>query len=162
MRGGAPVAYQGEPGAYGEEAALGYFGERAVSPLPLPTFSTVCEAVADGRAAAAVLPLENSLAGTVGEALDALVRARLSVVGEVLLTVRHQLLAVPGATLDEIERVASHRQALAQCERFLSRHAWHLIVADDTAGAARELAASGERATAVIASQRAAERYGLD
>lgn len=132
-----------------------------MTPLPLPTFSAVCAAVADGRATAAVLPLENSLAGTVGEALDALVRARLSVVGEVLLTVRHQLLAAPGANLDEIERVASHRQALAQCERFLAAHAWQLTIAEDTAGAARELASSGERGTAVIASERAAERYGL-
>ena len=161
MARGAPVAYQGEPGAYSEEAALGYFDEGSVTPLPMPTFSAVCGAVADGRAVAAVVPLENSLAGTVGEALDALVRTDLTVVGEVLLAVRHNLLAAPGGTLEGIRRVASHRQALAQCERFLARYEWEPVVAEDTAGAARELAASGDRETAVIASERAASRYGL-
>jgi prephenate dehydratase len=156
------VAYQGEPGAYGEEAALGYFGEQQVVPLPLPTFSAVCSAVLDGKAAAAVLPLENSLAGTVGEAVDALMRADLRVIGELLLPVRHQLLALRGVRLDEIERVASHRQALAQCEAFLSSRSWQVVIADDTAGAARQLAEAGDRRAAVIASERAAAQYGLE
>jgi prephenate dehydratase len=133
----------------------------AVEPMPLPTFSAVARAVAEGRAAAALLPLENSMAGTVGESVDALLRTRLPVVGEVLLPVRHQLLGVPGATLDEVRCVASHRQALAQCERYLDRAGWTVVIAEDTAGAARALAESRDPSRAVVASARAAERYGL-
>lgn len=155
------IAYQGEPGAYSEEAALGFFGDGAVTPLPLPTFSAACAAVVEGRAAAAMLPLENSVAGTVGEALDALVRARLAVVGEALLPIRHALLGIPGATLAGIRSVASHPQALAQAERYLSQHGWEVVVADDTAGAARRLAAMRDPSRGVVASERAAERYGL-
>ena len=140
---------------------LGYFGDGTVAPLPLPTFSAVCAAVVDGRATAAVLPLENSLAGTVGEAVDALMRTRLRVLGEALLPVRHALLGVAGAVLEDVRVVASHRQALAQTEGYLARHAWDLVIADDTAGAARQLATSGDRTRAVVASERAAQRYGL-
>jgi len=156
------VAYQGEPGAFGEEAIVGYFGADAVEPIPMTTFAAVCAAVEGGSVDAGVLPLENSLAGTVGDALDALADGDLRVVGELLLPVRHQLLVVPGAALGSIRRVTSHWQALAQCERFLTRHAWELVPAADTAGAARELASSGDRSTAAIASARAAERYGLE
>jgi prephenate dehydratase len=156
------VAYQGEPGAYGEEAVIGHFGADGVEPLPLPTFSAVCSAVASGSAAAALLPIENSIAGSVGEAVDALIRSHLSVVGEVLLPVRHQLLALPGVAGSEVRSVASHRQALAQCEAYLARGGWTVVVAEDTAGAARELSESGDRSRAVIASVRAAERYGLE
>lgn len=129
--------------------------------VPLPTFTAVCAAVADGRAAGAVLPLENSLAGTVGEAVDALLGTDLVVAAELLLPVRHQLLGAPGASLDAIRRVTSQRQALAQSEPFLARHGWELVVADDTAAAARRLAESGDRTTAVVASEPAARRYGL-
>lgn len=155
------IAYQGEPGAYSEEAALGFFGDGAVTPLPFPTFSAACAAVVEGRAAAAMLPLENSVAGTVGEAVDALVRARLAVVGEALLPVRHALLGTPGASLGGIRSVASHPQALAQAERYLAEHGWDVVVAHDTAGAARQLAADADPSRAVVASERAAERYGL-
>lgn len=156
------VAYQGEPGAYGEEAVIGYFGADGVEPLPLPTFSAVCAAASSRAAAAALLPIENSIAGSVGEAVDALIRSHLSVVGEVLLPVRHQLLVVSGVARSEVRSVASHRQALAQCEDYLARAGWTVVVAEDTAGAARELASSGDRTRAVIASGRAAERYGLE
>jgi prephenate dehydratase len=155
------VAYQGEPGAFGEEAVIGWFGE-GVEPRPMPTFSAVCAAVEAGRTDAGVLPLENSLAGTVGDALDALAGGSLQVVGEVLLPVRHQLCALPGVGLDDIGRVSSHWQALAQCERFLARRGWQVVPAADTAGAARELVAAGDRTAAAIASRAAAERYGLD
>ena len=136
------VAYQGEPGAFGEEAVIGWFGTN-VTPMPVPTFSAVCTAVESGAVDAGVLPLENSLAGTVGDALDALAGGSLRVVGEVLLPIRHQLLGLRGTELKAIERVSSHWQALAQCERFLSQHPWQVIPAADTAGAARVLAASG-------------------
>ena len=155
------IAYQGEPGAFGEEAVIGYFGD-AVKPLPMPTFSAVCTAVEEGSADAGVLPLENSLAGTVGDALDALADGSLLVIGELLLPIRHQLLALPRVALEEIERVSSHWQALAQCERFLASRDWQLVAAADTAGAARELSERGDRRAAAIASARAAEQYGLD
>lgn len=155
------VAYQGEPGAFGEEAVIGFFGTDAV-PVPVATFSAVCAAVQDGTTEAGVLPLENSLAGTVGDALDALAVGTLRVVGEVLLPIRHQLLALPGVGLEDVERVSSHWQALAQCERYLDGHRWQAVPAADTAGAARELASSGDRRAAAIASRAAAERYGLE
>jgi prephenate dehydratase len=154
------VAYQGEPGAFGEEAVIGWFGADAV-PVPMPTFSAVCAAVEGGKADAGVLPLENSLAGTVGDALDALAVGTLRVVGEVLLPIRHQLLALPGVGLQDVERVSSHWQALAQCERYLEARGWQIVPAADTAGAARELASVRDRRGAVIASRAAAERYGL-
>jgi prephenate dehydratase len=155
------VAYQGEPGAFGEEAVIGWFGADAV-PVPVPTFSAVCAAVEGRSADAGVLPLENSLAGTVGDALDALAVGTLRVVGEVLLPIRHQLLALPGVDLGDVERVSSHWQALAQCERYLDARGWQIVPAADTAGAARELASVGDRRTAAIASRAAAERYGLE
>jgi prephenate dehydratase len=155
------VAYQGEPGAFGEEAAMGWFGPGA-TPKQMPTFSTVCAAVESGEADAGVLPLENSLAGTVGDALDALAAGSLRVVGEIMLPIRHQLLALPGVELPAIRRVSSHWQALAQCDRYLAGRGWQVVPAADTAGAARELAASDDRAAAVIASRAAAERYQLE
>lgn len=155
------VAYQGEPGAFGEEAVAAYFGEAAI-PAPMATFSAVCAAVESGAADAGVLPLENSLAGTVGDALDALASGTLRVIGELLLPIRHQLLVLPGVDLSEVERVSSHWQALAQCDRYLTEHGWRVVVAADTAGAARQLAEGGERHTAAIASERAAKRYGLE
>lgn len=156
------IGYQGEPGAYGEEAVIGYFGDAGIEPVPMPTFSAVCAAVEDGTLDGAVLPLENSIAGTVGDALDALARGALRVVGELLLPVRHQLLVMPGASLEGVRRVASHWQALGQCERFLAARAWAVVAAADTAGAARDLAAGGWTDMAVVASERAASRYGLE
>ena len=155
------VAYQGEPGAFGEEAVIAYFGD-GVAPAPMPTFSAVCAAVESGAADAGVLPLENSLAGTVGDALDALANGSLRVVGELLLPIRHHLLVLPGVALEDVERVSSHWQALAQCERFLAGRGWQVVPAADTAGAARQLAEDADRLASAIASSRAADRYGLE
>lgn len=155
------VAFQGEPGAYGHEAIARYFGPEPAEAIPMPTFSAVCDAVATGSAHAGVLPLENSLAGTVGDALDALAAGSLMVVGEVLQPIHHRLLVLPGATLADVEQVTSHWQALSQCDRFLSGHSWALVPTADTAGAARQLASSGDPHVAAIASERAASLYGL-
>ena len=155
------VAYQGEPGAFGEEAIIGWFGDGA-TPIPMPTFSAVCAAVESGATGAGVLPLENSVAGTVGDALDALAAGSLRVVGEVVLPIRHQLLVLPGVALEEVRTVSSHWQALAQCDRFLAGRGWKVVPAADTAGAARELAASGDLSSAAIASRAASDRYGLE
>ena len=155
------VAFQGEPGAYGEEAVLRYFGATPVEPVAMPTFSAVCDSVASAATDAGVLPLENSLAGTVGDALDVLATGPLTVVGEILQRIRHHLLVIPGVDLSDVERVTSHWQALSQCDRFLSSHGWQLVPAADTAGAARQLSADGDPHVAAIASERAAKLYGL-
>jgi prephenate dehydratase len=161
--GGSPlrVAFQGEAGAYGEEAILGYFGPHEALPVPAATFGAAARLVQEETASAALLPLESSRAGTVGEAVDVLIAGKLRVRAELLLPVRHQLLALPGVQLSEIERVASHPQALAQCDALLTEHGWQPVPGGDTAGAARSLAESGDRRTAVIASAHAAARYGL-
>lgn len=156
------VAFQGEAGAYGEEAILGYFGAEEALPVGAATFGAAARLVEAGNAAAAMLPIESSRAGTVGDAVDVLIAGSLRVRGELLLPVRHQLLALPGVEVGEIERVASHPQALAQCDALLTEHGWQPIPGGDTASAARSLAESGDRRTAVIASVHAAARYGLE
>jgi prephenate dehydratase len=155
------VAFQGEAGAYGEEAILGYFGPDGALPVGAATFGAAARLVEEGAAAAAMLPIESSRAGTVGEAVDVLIAGSLRIRGELLLPVRHQLLALRGVQLGEIERVASHPQALAQCDALLTEHGWRPIPGGDTASAARSLAEGGDRRTAVIASVHAAARYGL-
>ena len=153
------VAFQGVPGAYGELAAL-----RAVedaSPVGYPTFHAVLEAVSSGDANIGVIPVENSLAGTVYQALDLLPQTDLHITGEIIVRVKHQLLALPGVRLEAVKRVYSHPQALAQCDLFLAQRGLIPVPAFDTAGAAQELRMRGALDEAVIASERAAELYGL-
>jgi len=156
------VAYQGEPGAYSDAATTALFGDPGVQAVPCATFVEVFDALEAGRVDAAVVPVENSYAGDVGEVYDLLRRGAAGIRLELELPIRHCLLAVPGAALDEVEVVRSHPQALGQCREFLRRRAWRVEPAHDTAGAARRLAEEGSRRVAVIASDRAAHRYGLD
>lgn len=161
MIGSPRVAFQGELGAFSEEAVLEFFGGRAV-PLPRRGFKDLGAAVLSGEAEYGMLPIENSLAGSVLPAHDVLLSSDLHVVGEVIRPIRHCLLAVPGATLEGLRRVLSHPVALAQCTRFLERHAAiEALAVYDTAGAAREVAERGDSAVAAIAGRSAAERYGL-
>lgn len=155
------VAFQGEPGAYSEAAVLSHFGPRA-APLACATFDELFAAVADGRAAYGMAPVENSLAGTIRETWDLLVANDLPIVAEVRLTVRHCLLAPKGRALADVREAISHPQALAQSgpwlrERGIVPLAWY-----DTAGAAREIAERPLAGRAAIASARAAAIYGLD
>ena len=155
------VVYQGEPGAYSEEAAAGFFGE-GVRAKGLPWFGDVFEALAAGGADYAVLPIENSSTGSIRQVYDLLAQYDFSLVGEWQVKVEHCLAALPGVTLEEIETVYSHEQGLQQCDRFLdSRRSWTRVPTLDTAGSAKQVAASGDRTAAAICSKRAAKLYGL-
>lgn len=155
------VAFQGEPGAYSEQAVRQQFGAE-VKTIPCRSFTEIIEAVHNGRSTLGMLPVENSLAGTVVPAYDLLVDHDLRVQAEVILRVHHCLLALPGTQLAGVKRVKSHYQALAQCEKTLKRMGLEAVTYYDTAGAARDLAAAPEAETAVIASDLAATTYGLD
>jgi prephenate dehydratase len=154
------VAFQGEPGAYSELAALDYFGAETPT-LPCASFEVVFEAVSAGKSAFGLVPVENSLAGSIHRNYDLLLRNQLAIVGEYHLRVSHCLMALPGVALEDIERVHSHPQALAQCEASLRRLDLEPVVEADTAGSARLLLARGDRQAAALASRRAAQVYGL-
>jgi prephenate dehydratase len=154
------IAFQGEHGAFSEEAALQLLGP-AITPVPRPTFDSAFRAIEEGAADALLAPVENSLAGSVVRVYDLLLTSKLGIVAETILPIQHRLIACPGATLDSIRSVASHPMALAQCERFFVAHP-HLkrLPAEDTAGSVRELLARGDNSAAAIAGRRAAEHYG--
>lgn len=154
------VAFQGEHGAYSEEAIRQQFGA-AVETLPCRTFDNIFDAVENGQATLGAVPVENSLAGSINKAYDLLLDHDFRVHEEILLRVRHNLLTLPG-NADKIEQVRSHPQALAQCEGFLNRHGYTAIPWYDTAGSAKELAEHPEPNVGVIASALAAEIYGLE
>ncbi|MCO6453462.1 MAG: prephenate dehydratase [Caldilineales bacterium] len=155
------VAFQGEHGAFSEEASRQHFG-REIETLPCHAFEDIFAAVDQGNAEFGAVPVENSVAGSINKAYDLLLDHDLKVWGEILLRVRHNLLALPGTTLESITTVRSHPQALAQCERYINRHGWQAVPWYDTAGSAKELAAEPAEGVAVIASRLAAEIYGLD
>jgi prephenate dehydratase len=155
------VAFQGEHGAFSEEAIRQHFGE-GVATLPCRSFEDIFAAVDEGRAVYGAVPVENSVAGSINKAYDLLLEHDLKVWGEIFLRVRHNLLAPPGTRLEDIQEVRSHPQALAQCERFLNRHGWRAKPWYDTAGSAKDLAEHPEPGVAVIASRLAAQIYNLD
>ena len=152
------VAYAGEPGAFGEQAARTL---PDAEPLPCPSFAAVFAAVADGVAERGVVPLHNSRAGMVEEVVRLLAKSPLQVADRIPLRVRQSLLALPGTRLEDLRRVASHPQALAQCSQFLQAHPWELVPRGTTSGAARQLAEEHDRVCAVVASAAAAGIYGL-
>lgn len=154
------VAYQGEPGAYSEQAIRLHFGSK-VATLPCRGFADIFDAIHDKRADHGMLPVENSLAGTVIPAYDQLVDHDLRIQAEVILKIEHCLIAVPGQSLADIRQARSHPQALAQCAQSLKRLGIEPVSHYDTAGAARDLAKEPVRGTAAIASALAAETYGL-
>lgn len=154
------VAFQGERGAFSEEAAVKLLGEN-IQLVPRPTFEALFSAVNDGLADCILAPIENSLAGSVHRSYDLLLESRLRILGEVVICIVHNLIGPPGATLEGIAAVESHPVALAQCERFFSAHPGiKRIATEDTAGSVREVVGAGNPARAAIASKRAAEIYG--
>lgn len=155
------VAFQGEHGAYSEQAARQHFGSEIVT-LPCASFEAIFAALESGEADFGVLPVENSLAGSINRAYDLLLEHDLRAWGEILLRVRHNLLAPAGTNLAELHTVRSHPQALAQCEHWLNQRGLKAVTWYDTAGSAKELAANPEPGVAAIASALAAETYGLE
>ncbi len=153
------IAIQGEPGAFSHEAALKLVPGAEIVPCAL---SAEVFAVLDaGAADAAAIPIENSLAGSVLEHFDLLLKHDVKVVEETLLRIRHNLIAMPGASIGEIARVFSHPVALAQCRRFLAAHpAMKAIAFYDTAGSVKQLMELRDRNAAAIASEAAAATYG--
>lgn len=155
------IAFQGEKGAYSEEAIHQSFGPE-VTTLTCHGLEGIFEAVETGQAELGVLPVENSTAGSIYQAYDLLLNHDLRVCGEIIFRVRHALLAVPGTTPEAIRRVRSHPQALAQSERYLADRGWQPESAYDTAGSARDLAAAPQPDVAAIASRLAGKLYGLE
>jgi prephenate dehydratase len=153
------IAIQGEFGSFSHEAALKLIPEGVVVPCALS--ADVFAALDSGAVEAAVIPIENSLAGSVLEHFDLLLTHDVRVVRETLLRIRHNLIALPGVEIGEVERVYSHPVALAQCRRFLAAHpAMKALAAYDTAGSVKQLVEQQDRHTAAIASEAAAHHYG--
>jgi len=155
------AAFQGEAGAYSELAALEYFSYDT-STLPCHSFDEVFAAVQQSQCTHGMIPIENSLAGSIHRNYDLLLRNDLHIVGEYHLRVNHCLLTLPGVALPEVRRVHSHPQALAQCEATLKRLEVETVPEADTAGSARLLCERNDRQAGAIASRRAAQVYGLD
>ncbi len=153
------VAFQGEPGAYGEQAVFNYFGN--VETQPCESFDAVFDAVVSGESEAGLIPIENSLAGSIHQNYDLLLRHDLHITGEYPLRVQHCLIALPDVSKTDIRQVISHPQALGQCAAYLRRLGVKPESVYDTAGSVKMLKESGARDTAAIASRRAAQIYGL-
>ena len=153
------VAYQGQDGAYSQQAVFDFYPhDEAVS---CASFDAVFDAVVSGDCQAAMIPIENSLAGSIHQNYDLLLRHNLFIVGEHLVRVRHCLIALPGVKKNEIQRAVSHPQALGQCAGYLRRLGIQPEVGVDTAGSVALIKERGERNVAAIASRRAAEIYGM-
>ena len=154
------MAYQGEPGAFSEAAG------RRVAPetelLPCKTFEDVFAAVQGGQAQHGILPIENSIGGSIHRNYDLLVTHELPIQAEIELPVVHQLLALPGTTIERLRRVYSHPQALAQCERYLKGLGVTVEAVYDTAGGAKLVSEQKLKNAAALASQRAAQVFGLE
>jgi prephenate dehydratase len=153
------ISYQGEPGANSHLACVEVFPD--CEPVACPTFEDALAAVKSGDARYAMIPIENSVAGRVADIHYLLPNAQLYIVGEHFLRVRHQLMALPGASLDTIKTVMSHTQALGQCRNTLRRLGLRPVPEADTAGSARLVSEQGDLSQAAIASTLAAEIYGL-
>ncbi|MBN2388095.1 MAG: prephenate dehydratase [Anaerolineales bacterium] len=153
------VAFQGEAGAFSEEACQQLLGP--VETQACESFDDVFEAVASGDCERGLIPIENSLAGSIHQNYDLLLRHDLYIVGETFLRVRHCLIGFPGVAVEQVRKVISHPQALGQCAASLRALGVKTEAVYDTAGSVKLLKQSGERVLAAVASRRAAEIYGM-
>ncbi len=154
------IAYQGEPGANSHIICAQAYPDW--SSLPCPTFEDAFAAVTEGRAALAMIPIENSIAGRVADIHHLIPTSPLHIVAEHFLPIHFQLMALPGARIDGLTSVHSHIHALGQCRRIIRRLGLKAVVAGDTAGAAREVIEAGDPSRAALAPALAAKVYGLD
>jgi len=154
------IAFQGEPGAYSHQACRETFPE--MEAFPCRTFEDAIEAVREGHADLAMLPVENSIFGRVADIHHLLPESGLFIVGEAFVRVRINLLALPGTPLSAITHAMSHTMLLGQCRQFLAEHGIHRVTGADTAGSARQVAEAGNPETAALASELAGDIYGLD
>ena len=162
IRQGSPrVVFQGDEGAYSQIAMKRYFGDD-VSSIHVPTFRSAMMAISEGSADYAVLPIENTTAGIVNEIYDLLAEYENYIVAEQVIRIEHCLMGVKGADISDISTVFSHPQSLMQSSRFLGDHDWKLISMPNNAFAAKKVADEGDKSQAAIASELAAEVYGLD
>jgi prephenate dehydratase len=152
------VSFQGERGAYSEAAARSFFNEK-IEAVPLATFSKVIESTTNDRTQCAILPVENSLEGSVGESYDLLYSTSLNAIGEIYHRIEHCLIGI--GKLDEIDTVSSHPQALGQCRKFIEEHDMKTIPAYDTAGSIKNVRELKKENFAGIASKDAAEIYEM-
>ena len=153
------VAFQGEAGAFSEAAAVQLLGDDIIT-VPRPTFDATFRAISERDADALLVPVENSLAGSVVRVYDLLLDSNLAITAETILPIEMNLIACPGASMADIRTISSHPMALAQCERFFAQHpSIKRLPAEDTAGSVREALARGDKTHAAIAGRYAAERY---
>lgn len=156
------VAFQGEIGAYSEEAAFKFFGNNnKIQTIPCQTFSDVFKAVEKRRADFGIIPIENSLEGTVGQNYDLLLKSKLKIFGEQALKISHCLIVNKGVKIGLLKKVYSHPQALGQCREFLEKLKLETIPVYDTAGSVRMLKEGRQKETAAIASERAGKIYQM-
>jgi prephenate dehydratase len=154
------VAFQGEPGAFSEAAAVQLLGEK-IKTVPRATFEATFRAIAEGAADALLVPVENTLAGSVVRVYDLMWESPLEICGETISPIEHHLMGCRGAAFSEIRAVASHPMALAQCELFFEANpGLKRVPAEDTAGSVREMMDRGDKSCAAIAGRRAAGHYG--
>ncbi|UYO38707.1 prephenate dehydratase [Rhodopseudomonas palustris] len=154
------IAFQGEPGANSHIAISDAYP--TAEAMPCATFEDALSAISSGEADLGMIPIENSVAGRVADIHHLLPTSKLFIVGEWFLPIRHQLVAVPGAKLEDIKTVESHVHALGQCRRIIRKFGLKPIVAGDTAGSARIIAERGDKTCAAISSRLAAKIYGLE
>jgi len=155
------VAFQGERGAFSEDAAAKLFG-KSTDFVPCMRLKEVFELVSQDKVEFGVVPLENSQAGSINDTYDLLLAYPLNISAEAILRVSHCLMALPGERLADITTIYSHPQALAQCDEFLSKLKVEIVPSYDTAGSAKMIKEKELRNCAAIASKRAADIYGLD
>jgi prephenate dehydratase len=159
---GRTVGFQGERGAYSELAVYKHFGEGEVNVIPFEDLSDVFDAVVSGQVQLGIVPIENSLAGSIGETFDLLINLDVTIAGEVAIAISHCLIGNKGGTVKDVKRVYSHPQALEQCREFLSKMKLEQVPAYDTAGSVKLVKQLEKKENAAIASEVAAKIYEME